>query len=109
MRYTGKILCIGMLAAFASCSHPKPDNSVTVIGNAIIATGAIELKGKTTYTYGTHILVVNSSTKYLLESTSLDLYPFNGRHVKITATNIQLPDSVATGPALYDVSAVTPD
>ena len=107
MRYTGKILCIGVLAAVASCSHPKPDNSVTVIGDAIIATGTIQLKGTTTYTYGTHILVVNSTTKYLLESTSLNLYPFNGKHVKITATNIHY--QAGSGPDLYDVSAVIPE
>ena len=106
MRGVIGVLCIGLLIGITSCKHKDPADSVTTVGDAITASGTLKLQSDTTYHYGTHVLVVNATTQFFLESTSVNLYPFNGMHIKITAVNTHY--SAAGGPELYDVSSVVP-
>jgi len=102
MRILSQILLVAALSVFTAC-HQAPKNSGTtntINGEILTATGVLQNQGFTTYMYGTHLL-----GGYVLESTTIDLNPYVGARVKITAVNTHY--QVEQGPEMYDVTAIT--
>lgn len=89
MTIVKQTLCLAVFAAMASC------HKTTIKGDTLTATGVLQAQGITTYQYGTHLLLVNPSNTYVLKS-ALNLNPYIGTRVKITATNTH--HSVENGP-----------
>jgi hypothetical protein len=72
----------------------------------VIVNGRLLLKGSTAYTYGTHKIVVDAYTTYIVESTSLNLNSFTGDSVHVSMQDMGY--RVNPGPELYNVTTITP-
>jgi hypothetical protein len=98
MRYLKLLVFVILSASFAACSHPAK-NTVATAGDNITATGTLQRQGFTTYMYGTHVL-----NGLVLKSSTIDLDPYVGQHVRITAVNLHYQAEM--GPELYDVLSI---
>jgi|ERR1019366_1438935 hypothetical protein len=103
MRYFKLFLFIAAIVTFASC-HKCATGTVSTTTDIVTLTGTLQKQGFTTYQYGTHILVVNPTTKYVLESNTVDLNPYVGAHVTITAINTHY--HAEQGPEMYNVTSI---
>jgi hypothetical protein len=106
MRALFLILILACTLPVVSC-HKKSDTTpspVITSGDNLTATGMLELQGFTTYMYGTHLLRVDSATWFALKSTTLNLDPFVGTRVSITAINTHY--TAEMGPELYNVTSI---
>jgi hypothetical protein len=103
MRYLKPFLFLLLAASFAACTRPT-SNTNTVSSTNLSASGTLQAQGFTTYMYGTHLLVVNSATTYVLKSSTLNLDPYIGKKVKLTAVNTHY--TAENGPELYDVTYI---
>jgi hypothetical protein len=99
MRILKLFLLFAAITFLASCNKLS-------IHDVIIKTGKLEKQGFTTYMYGTHVLVVGSTPKYVLESKHINLDQFVGMHVIITAENEHYQAEM--GPDLYNVTSIAP-
>ena len=109
MRTLFLMLILACTLQVVSCqkkSDSKPSPAILVIsGESLTATGMLERQGYTTYMYGTHILKADAGKWFVLESTTLNLDPFVGNRVTITAINTHYHAEI--GPEMYNVSAIT--
>ncbi len=71
MRLLKLFMLVTVITTLASCHKGS-------VGDLIIKTGKLEKQGFTTYMYGTHVLVVGSTPKYVLESKHINLRPICG-------------------------------
>jgi hypothetical protein len=95
MRLSFLLLLAVAIVTSVSCHK---SNSIKA-GDGITATGTLQTMGATTFMYGTHTL-----NGYVLESTKIDLDPFVGTRVIITAKNTHYHAEL--GPEMYDVIAI---
>jgi hypothetical protein len=96
------LLSCAFLMMGTSCSKGIKGTSSA---DTIVVTGTLEPIGMTTFMYGTHRLVVSPSIFYVLESTTMDLNPFVGERVQITATDTHY--QAEAGPDMYNVTAIS--
>ena len=107
MRIITISLLVLLLTASVGCHKTGVTQSVSVPPSpaTFTVTGTLQKQGVTTYMYGTHILVVDPSTSYVLESTSIDLDAYVGAHVRLTAINTGYHAEM--GPDMYNVTSIT--
>lgn len=106
MRYLKPVLFVFFALSMAACSKsPNTTNQDNVSGANLSASGTLQKQGFTTYMYGTHLLVVNASTTYVLKSDVVNLDPFVGKQVKLTAVNTHY--HAENGPELFNVTWIT--
>ncbi len=101
MRFSKRLLFLGVAVAFAACkAGTTNDNATTTIN------GRINPKGTTNYNYGTHLVTVSPFTAYLVESTSINLDSYDGDSVQVVMKDMGIRQN--PGPELYNVIQITP-
>lgn len=102
MRFFGQILCFLIIATAMSCSKGETNNNATITINGRLG----PIPSYAPYHYGTNIIVVNSYTSYLVESTSFNLASYGTDSVQVVLKDMGIKES--PGPELYNVIQITP-
>jgi len=101
MRIFTLIVFITIFSGFAGCKKKDAVNAAP-----ITQTGRLYKQTAVTYNYGTHVLVVDALTAYVVESTSINLDSFVDDSVTVTMKDMKYRTD--NGPELYNVTTITP-
>ncbi len=102
MRFYGRLLYFFIIAAAMSCSKGSTNNNATITINGRIG----PIPSYAPYHYGTNIIIVNSYTSYLVESTTLSLASYGTDSVQAVIKDMGIKQG--SGPELYNVIQLTP-
>ena len=98
---------LGVLMAVPAMAQTSGDQYGK--GGSVTLTGVLQKQGITSYQYGTHFMKdAGSGTGYALKSGKVDLNGYVGKRVTVHGTVALRAGELEGGPALVDVSRVTP-